>query len=231
MPTFDPGSRSRLGWRDLGRFPGESLFDRIGRAVCAADVLPRKELYESWEVARRARVFPRGVRVVDLAAGHGLIAYLMLLLDPSAPSALAVDARRPASAEPLAQALIQAWPRLAGKVEFIERPIETVPLQQTDLVVSAHACGALTDRVLDRAIAVRAHVAVLPCCQSIKYLDHGGLDGWLEPTLAIDVVRAQRLAHAGYRVKTQQIRAEITEKNRLLLGIPKEAAPEASDQE
>ena len=49
----------------------------------------RKELYESWEVARRARRLFRGGRIVDLGAGHGLLAHVMLILDDSSPSALA----------------------------------------------------------------------------------------------------------------------------------------------
>ena len=70
--AFDPGSRGKLGLRQLERFQGDTLFDRHrARACCAADCLPRKELYESWEVARRARRRFRGGRVVDLACGHG----------------------------------------------------------------------------------------------------------------------------------------------------------------
>lgn len=141
MSDFDPSSRSRLGWRDLGRFSGTSLFDRVGRAVCAADVLPRKELYESWEVARRARALARGARIVDLAAGHGLIAHLLLLMDLTAPSAIAVDPARPASAEPLSAAMLEAWPRLAGRLSYLVQRIEDVPLLATDLVVSAHAAA------------------------------------------------------------------------------------------
>lgn len=219
VSDFDPSSRSRLGWRDVGRFPGSSLFDRVARSVCAADVLPRKELYESWEVARRARALGRGARIVDLAAGHGLLGHLLLLLDPTAPQAIAVDPARPASAAPLSAALLEAWPSLAGRLRYLEQRIEDVPLLPSDLVVSSHACGPLTDLVLARAMEVRASVAVLPCCQDIKTLDTGGLEGWLEPTLAVDVVRAQRLARAGYRVKTQQIRGDVTPKNRLLLGF------------
>ena len=85
--AFSPGSRGRLTDDDLGRFPADTLFDRIGRAVCAAGCLPRKELYEAWEVARRARRLFRGGRVVDLGCGHGLLAHVMLLLDDSSPEA------------------------------------------------------------------------------------------------------------------------------------------------
>ena len=68
---FDLSSRSRLTRRDLPRFTGETLFDRVARVVCEAECLPRKELYEAWEVARRVRRRMRGGRVVDLACGHG----------------------------------------------------------------------------------------------------------------------------------------------------------------
>jgi hypothetical protein len=87
-----------------------------------------------------------------------------------------------------------------------------------------HACGGLTDRVLDRAIGTSSRVAVLPCCHSHAKQDTGGLEGWLEPDVAIDVVRARRLAEAGFRVHTTTIDVSITPKNRLLVGTPVLAA-------
>ena len=56
------------------------MFERIAREVCQAECVPRKELYEAWEVARRARRRFRGGRVVDLACGHALVAHILLLL-------------------------------------------------------------------------------------------------------------------------------------------------------
>jgi hypothetical protein len=97
MP-YSHSSRGRLTDKDIGRFPGETLFDRIARAVCQAGCLPRKELYEAWEVARRVRRLFRGGRVVDLGGGHGLLAQVMLVLDDSSPAALVVDKALPASA-------------------------------------------------------------------------------------------------------------------------------------
>ncbi len=218
--TFSPASRSVLSARDLGRFAQATLFHRVARAVCEADCLPRKELYESWEVARRVRRRFRGGRVVDLACGHGLTAQLLLLLDQSSESALAVDTRLPASAPRLLCALQAHWPVLRDKVRFEETDLTTVALDARDLVVSIHACGALTDRVIERAIAARARVAVLPCCHDARTSEVGGLQGWLDAALAIDVMRAARLQAAGYRVHTQTIPSEITPKNRLLLAEP-----------
>src|SRR5215213_722158 len=112
--TFRVSSKGRLTDRDLGRFPGDSLFDRLARAVCHAGCLPRKELYESWETARRVRRVFRGGRVVDLAGGHGLLAHVMLILDDSSPDAVVVDKLIPPSAATLHQSIVDAWPRLSG---------------------------------------------------------------------------------------------------------------------
>jgi hypothetical protein len=218
--SFSASSKSRLTEHDLGRFPGRSLFERLGRAVCEAGCLPRKELYEAWEVARRARRVFRGGRVVDLGGGHGLLAHVMLVLDDSSPSALVVDPHIPPSSAALCDRLVAAWPRLARRIEYIPRPLDDIELLPTDVVVSSHACGTLTDIVLARAAAARARVAVLPCCHDLETCDAGALAGWIDKPLAIDIMRAVRLETRGYRVRTQTIPATITPKNRLLLGAP-----------
>ena len=205
---------------DVDRFPGDTVFDRLARAVCGAGCLPRKELYESWETARRARRLFHGGRVVDLGGGHGLLAHVMLILDAASPSAIVVDPQAPASGPPLHDALSAAWPHLAGRVSFLAVPMEEVAIDAGDVVVSNHACGRLTDLVLDRAAAARARVAVLPCCHDFTACDAGNLSGWLDAALAIDVVRAMRLRQRGYRIWTQTIPGAITPKNRLLLGAP-----------
>jgi len=218
--SMDRSSRNRLNERHLPRFPGESLFDRIARAVCRAGCLPAKELHEAWEVARRIRRRFRGGRVVDLACGHGLLGQLLLLLDDSSPAALGIDRRIPKSAALLSGMLEDAWPRLNLRVQLIEAELETIPLERGDLVVSVHACGGLTDLVLERAMAASARVAVLPCCHDLNQADLGGLQGWLDGALAMDVLRVEHLRRHGYRVVTQQIPVDITPKNRLILAEP-----------
>jgi hypothetical protein len=219
--SFSPSSKARLTTHDLARFPDNSLFHRIARAVCEAGCLPRKELYEAWEMARRVRRLFRGGRVVDLGGGHGLLAQILLLLDDSSPSAIVVDTVLPASGAKVHDALVAVWPRLEGRIAFIQESLDRVPLHPTDVVVSSHACGALTDVVIARAAGVRARVAVLPCCHDADSCDAGPLAGWMDAPLAIDALRAVRLEQRGYRVWTQTIPAGITPKNRLLLGAPR----------
>jgi hypothetical protein len=218
--TFLPSSRGRLTEHDLGRFAGATLFDRLGRAVCHAGCLPRKELYEAWEVGRRVRRLFRGGRVLDLGAGHGLLAQIMLILDDSSAEAVVVDKALPRSSTKVHEALIQAWPRLSGRVRFVASPLDDVEILPTDVVVSSHACGALTDSVLDRATNARARVAVLPCCHDLATCDAGAITGWVDSAVAIDILRAVRLQRHGYRVWTHTIPATITPRNRLLLGTP-----------
>jgi hypothetical protein len=218
--AFSTSSKARLTRRDIGRFAGGTLFDRIGRAVCGAGCLPRKELFEAWEMARRTRRRFRGGRVVDLGGGHGLLAQVMLLLDDTSPSALVVDTALPPSAGTLHHALCDVWPRLRGRVEYLAAGAADVMLRPDDVVVSSHACGRLTDVVLERASAAGARVGVLPCCHDLEVCDAGDLDGWVDGALAIDIVRATRLQAKGYRVWTLAIPKEITPKNRLLLAAP-----------
>ena len=221
--AFDHGSRSLLTRRDLGRFGGESLFARVARVACEAGCLPRKELYESWEVARRVRRRVRGRRVVELAAGHALVAHLLLLLDDSSRSALAVDAKSVRSGDRLSAALVARWPRLAGRIERRTADLARVALSADDLVVSVHACGALSDTVIDRAATASAALALLPCCHDARTCDTGGLAGFLPVPLAVDATRVARLRSAGYDVVTQSIPETITPHNRLILAVPRGA--------
>jgi hypothetical protein len=80
----------------------------LARAVCHAGCLPRKELHEAWEVARRVRRLFRGGRIVDLGGGHGLLAQTLLILDDSSPGAIVVDKTLPPSAAKLRDVLVQA---------------------------------------------------------------------------------------------------------------------------
>jgi hypothetical protein len=106
---------------------------------------------------------------------------------------------------------------LAGRVTYTHARLVDVELQSADVVVSNHACGALTDRVLEAAAAAGARVAVLPCCHDGHTPAARILSGWLDGALALDTWRAFDLQARGYDVWTQAIPAEITPKHRLLM--------------
>ena len=224
----DRSARWRLSRYSLPDFGGDTLFDAVGRVVSQAECLPRKELFESWEVANRVRRRVRGRPILELAAGHGLVSWLLLLLDPTAPGARCVDRRKPPSAERLEASLTARWPRLAGKVRWDEGDLRRATASPDELVVSVHACGVLTDRVLDAALAARAAVAALPCCHNLRAGATGGLEAWMDGALAVDTMRALRLRAAGYRVSLLKVPEEITPQNRLLIGVPEVPAAPSS---
>jgi len=211
-------SKNRLTPRQASLFAGNTLFDKIARAVCCAGTLPRKELYEAWEMAKRVRRRYRGGRIIDLACGHGLLAHILLILDDSSKTAIAVDKKIPLNARKLSNELVTSWPRLKNRVIYKEVPVQEITILPDDIVVSAHACGSLTDLIIDKAMEQHARVAVLPCCHDLKESSTDGLEGWMEKTLAVDTARAMRLRSKGYRIVTQEIPNDITPKNRLLMG-------------
>ncbi len=222
-----PGSRNKLSPSHARHYPGDSLLDTLGRAICAVDCLPRKELHEAWEMATRIRTWlastPTG-RVVDLCAGYGLLAQVLLLLDPTLQStALAVDIHLPKNHLLVHDAVIATFPNLAGRVTFQLDPLENVVVGVDDVVVSSHACGTLSDAVLGRAADVGARVALLPCCHRTRrrtdLVDHA------DPAARIDEERATWLVERGYDVTVDMIPANVSAKNRLLLGRPRAAPP------
>jgi len=155
---------------------------------------------------------------MDLACGHGLLAHIMLILDDSSKTAVAVDNKIPLNAEKLSNALIASWPRLKNRIIYKQVPVQEITIHPDDIVMSAHACGALTDLIIDRAVEQRARVAVLPCCHNLKESSTDGLEGWMDKTLAVDTARAMSLRSKGYQIVTQIIPDDITPKNRLLMG-------------
>ena len=141
----------------------------------------------------------------------------MLILDDSSKTAIAVDKKIPLNAKKLSNALITSWPRLQNRIIYKEMPVQEITILPDDIVLSAHACGSLTDLIIDKAIEQHARVAVLPCCHDLKKSSTGGLEGWMDKTLAVDTARAVRLRSKGYRIVTQKIPGDITPKNRLLM--------------
>ena len=187
-PPFRMASRSRLTPMDARRFPGDDAFSTIARAVCDADALPRKELFETWHAAiaitdalgptsldADATTTPttttttrrrRHRRVMDLAGGHGFLAMCMLILNPRLSSAVVVDRRKPDSHERLVSSLANAFPasRLHARLRYVEASIADATPTPCTTLVSVHACGDLSDLVLKLAAEARSPVAVVPCC-------------------------------------------------------------------
>ena len=194
--------------------------------------MPRKEWHESWAVAGRvAELLPaaalRGRVLVDCAGGHALAGQLCLVRAPDGEqldAALCADVRVPKYAAEVHRVLAQLAPeRLAGRVRMATGTrLERLQRHAYALLLGVHACGPLTDAVLDMALEWRVPVCVLPCCHDKRRCDDGGRAEALGGPLAIDLERALRLRRAGFEVRLSTIPGDITPQNRLIAAWPSE---------
>ena len=182
--AFSPSSRGRLTDRDVGRFPDCTLFHRLARAVCHAGCLPRKELYEAWEMARRVRRLFRGGRIVDLGAGHGLLAQAMLILDDSSTTALVVDKTWPRSSARLHRRWSRRGPACLNAWRSWSAGSRTSTFIPPTSSCRATPAGALTDsgaRTSGRRARARGGPAVLSRSANLRCRR---ASGWVDGPIA-----------------------------------------------
>jgi len=220
MPV-DPHTRSKTGTTARGLFTGDALNEKLALALIDARVLPFKEVLESFEFFEHVRRRVRGPLVVDLCCGHGLVGMLYGIHHRDVTRVRLVDRRRPASVDPILDALHPVAPWLRAKVVFEACPIEAVQLDSPAAVLGIHACGTATDAVLDVAIGGHHPVAILPCCHPKRHLPGPPTLGQaLGVGLATDIHRTYRLEAAGYRTRWSQIPSQITPMNRVIAAWP-----------
>eukprot|EP00957_Ditylum_brightwellii_P085264 6484780-Ditylum_brightwellii.AAC.1 len=179
-------------------------------------------------------------RVADLAAGHGLLSWFLLAMDPNNRTAVCVDRRMPQSAEKFAQTMISQFPHLEPKWSYVQTDLTTVEAHPSTLMTSVHACGTLSDFLVDMAIGANAPLALVPCCHTVDsnkgYKPHilSGLDTEDVSSMVaaqrndarttigdiVDGVRSNSLKNAGYNVKEAMLPLMFTQKNRLMLATP-----------
>ncbi|KAG7354658.1 helicase domain protein [Nitzschia inconspicua] len=248
-------TRRNVGEEKIDDDTADLLFDEFARVVCKANAIPRKELFEAWAMALYVHNHfstAESRRIADLACGHGLLSWALMYLDDqshrlnasSEPScqprtAICIDLKMPMSVEKLETAMTEQWPIFEGRWNYVEGALERIVSSPSTLLVGIHCCAALSDKVIDLAVAANAPLALVPCCHTRKCLSQEqnmNLKALLEDqgmTLAefIDGNRIQRLKDAGYTVTEERIPQVITPKNRIILANPpsktvaQEAAP------
>ncbi len=218
------GQRARLSPSGLGHFQGDGLPNKLARALCVRHALPIKELFESFEFFERVRRSVRRPQVTDLCCGHGLTGMLFAVFERQVEQVTLVDRRRPESFSVVRDALCSVAPWAAEKIRFLEIPISRAGehLAPGCAVVAVHACGVRTDRCLDLVLELQGPAAVMPCCyaQTARTAPRCLRRG-LGAELATDVHRTYRLDAAGYEVHWTAVPSAITEKNRVLVAVPR----------
>ena len=259
-------------FNDDNTVENDNLFDQFAKAVCMAGVVAQKEIFETWASAlyiyssflSRERTNNDGnhvpvkpiKRVVDVAGGHGLLAWALLLLDDEHQrrsneevanenieshnaqvlTALCLDVQMPKSAEVIMEVMIQQWPHLEHRFDYVEGRLEQLVPHPSCLLASCHACGILSDMLVSTAADQDVPLALVPCCHSRKPIVLSVASPFAQdlyddiilntkgsvPDLAdrLDEARMVALENAGLNVKEAFLPTIFTGKNRLILGFP-----------
>lgn len=204
----------------------DPLVRKIVAGLAERRAINIKETLESFETFARIRRRARREAVADLCCGHGLTGLLFAAVERDVRSVTLLDRDKPPKADLVAEAVFEAAPWAREKVRWIEAPVTRAVehLEPGTSVIAVHACGVRTDRALDAALALRAPVAVMPCCyaQTARIAPRSLRDA-LGGRLATDVARTYRLEEAGYHTAWAAIPRAITPMNRVLLGRPQGA--------
>lgn len=220
-----------LSWTSSGKsinsglaeahFSSDSLQNRLVGAMAAEQVIPIKEVLECFEFVARIRKDLRSEHLVDLCCGHGLVGMLFAVFEPMVTSVALIDMKEPPSLRELLSCLLPIAPWIEEKIVFQRSRLDNladIPVGTS--VVSAHACGLLTDQCIKMAIERKGNVAVLPCCYPERSCGApSALQLEFGHERAFDIDRTYRLEKAGYHVRWSTIPAVITPMNRILMGM------------
>jgi hypothetical protein len=202
-------------------FASDKLQDKFLRALAEARLLPIKEVLESFEFFARIRKATRSGTVADLCCGHGLLGILFAMFEREVERVILIDQNEPESRQKLIAIASEVAPWIAPKIDnrVSKINIEDEWIKPQVAIVSAHACGVLSDLCIEVAIKSGGPVAILPCCYPksacaapLSLQTQFGLER------AFDIDRTYRLEAAGYRVRWGSIPAEITPMNRIIYG-------------
>ncbi len=225
--TFSSSSSGIVEGDNDGMVPNHpSLFEKLALACCDSGVVPRKEFFETYAAAKIIQdSFPESVyRIADLAAGHGLLSWMLLAMDEYDENgtrkdtscdkqfrrtAICVDRRMPPSAIAIAKSMrkhlfpikgvaagadddCSVPPESDGDVgdamlydrlwTYVETDLGNVVVDDSStLLVSVHACGTLSDFLIQMAISGNAPLSLVPCCHTYTarkgYTPHPSFSG------------------------------------------------------
>lgn len=205
-------------------FASDSLQDTFLQAMAAERILPIKEVLEAFELFARIRRPTKSPMVADLCCGHGLLGLLFAMFERKVDRVILIDKKEPESRQKLISLATGVAPWIANKIEnwAAKIDVEDPRIESGCAVVSAHACGKLSDLCIEIAIKRRGNLAILPCCYPRSGCQAPlSLQTALGLNTAFDVDRTYRLESAGYRVRWAEIPPEITPMNRIIYAQPR----------
>ncbi len=202
----------------------EDINEQIYKAVIEAGI-DEKEFYEAKEFFVKTKpIFhqyfdlKQGEKldyVIDFCSGNGLNGFFWLL-QQATDKVLFVDNKENSNFRKLETFLN------LDKHDYYLSP-EFIQISKTKTIVTAiHACGDLTDTLIDSAIKITKPYAVVPCCYSENntVVDKKFLEYFTTPCECIDIARILKTQNSNYKALVREISKYVTDKNRILIGLP-----------
>lgn len=217
------GARFRPSYYDE-YFQGDCLQNKLLKEISNENLLPIKEVLESFEYFSRIRRKVKAEVMCDLCCGHGFVGILFAVFEKKVSKVYLVDKTEPESRQKLIKACQKVAPWIKDKIHNIADKISTKSdwLEEGMSVISTHACGVLTDLTIDIAIAVKGNLAIMPCCYpENKCKAPMALQSHLGFETAFDIDRTYKLEKNDYHVRWHSIPSSITPMNRVIIGNKK----------
>ena len=160
-------NRSKVDRRAKLHFAGDTLQEKLVRALAEDRAISIKEMAESFEFFAATRKHMHVTRLADVCAGHGLTGILFAAFERRIESVQLIDQKQPDLHRRIWDATRRVAPWIEDKVVYIERNLKRVGEVEPGYgVIAVHACGALTDRAISAALGSGERLAALPCCHA-----------------------------------------------------------------
>ena len=228
----DGGRLKPLPWRssnpEADLFDGDTLQNKLGRALAAVEAIDRKEFFEAFEVFAKTRSSLKAPTLVEVGGGHALLGLLFATFSREVERVIVADTRRPKAFDACLEAVGSVAPWAPQKLTYVDgldadflRGGGAQLLTADCAVASVHGCGSLTDAIIDAAVeAGAASLAVMPCCYAhsrAAVAAPRALRKSLGVAAAADVERTYTLERARYATTWRHIPHAITPLNRILV--------------
>lgn len=161
-------------------------------------------------------------RIVNLCAGNSLLAWYFLMGGVT-EEALSIDLKSTKKYQTLRDLIKKVRPDLDAMHTFLERDIydSELGIQADDFILGLHACGNLTDRVIEIAVETGASFAIVPCCyrpdRQLLRPQQYKIPQDKSREEVVDLLRAEYVSEKGREVSLREIKSFPSPMNRLLL--------------
>jgi len=191
----------------------------------AGEMIEKKEFLKFFSFYISAKEFfglQQGAVLVDCCSGSSFLGLYWLDRNPD-DKVTAIDKTLTEKHRETLDYFVSSNPKIRNRYEFLQQDITQPDFEfpECNAVIAVHACGSLTDIIIDKCMKQGLPLAVMPCCYNSKRI------WWQKYSPCIefegdlgryaDELRLAYLKHRYKNAKIETISPEITPMNRILL--------------